>query len=148
MNRMNRWIGFLMGASALCLHASVIDYGKIQMQPFVSDASTVVFSIGSTAGNYSISNGTSPVFGGVTAPACLNDLPVGCAFGTYSFSAFFPDFSSFTENGIATVGGSTQDVVFGWVPQQWSVVSSQSSGVRQPDVQQPDVQRPDGEPAT
>jgi hypothetical protein len=110
---MNRWIGFFIGASALCLHASVIDYGKIQMQHFVSDASRVVFSIGSTAGNYSISSSVSPVLGGITAPGCLTDVPVGCAFGTYSFSAFFPDFSSFPENGTATLGGSTQDVVFG-----------------------------------
>jgi flagellar protein FliO/FliZ len=36
--------------------------------------------------------------------------------------------------------GGAQDVVVGWVTQQWSVVSGQSSGVQQSDAQRPDVE--------
>jgi flagellar protein FliO/FliZ len=39
------------------------------------------------------------------------------------------------DHSVLLLTGGAQDVVVGWVPQQWSVVSGQS-----PDVQRPDVQ--------
>jgi flagellar protein FliO/FliZ len=50
------------------------------------------------------------------------------------------------DHSVLLLTGGAQDLVVGWVPQQWSVVSGQSSGVQQPDVQQPDAQRSDVEP--
>jgi flagellar protein FliO/FliZ len=42
--------------------------------------------------------------------------------------------------------GGAQDVVVGWVTQQWSVVGGQTSDVRRPDIHRSDFQRPDVEP--
>ena len=47
------------------------------------------------------------------------------------------------DHSVLLLTGGAQHLVVGWVTQQWSVASSQSSGVQQPGVQRPDVQRPD-----
>ena len=44
------------------------------------------------------------------------------------------------DHSVLLLTGGAQDLVVGWVTQQWSAVSGQSSGVQRPDVQRSDVE--------